>query len=722
MAARTLMFATVCVVCGAGLQPRAAAQPGELDPTTGRLSLDGAAWSLPLDAPNPAVQVLERGILLVEGDAPYAADDRGLEGAGSLRIGGRYPRAGVDLAAAGAVETLTGRRIELRLWTRARGTDLDAWLQWRGEDPGEDHALRLALVATGRATDDGWQERSTGPVDFDFGQTLAARWLVLQDGGVARGRDPISGALRFTSGDTSRVDVDGLHVLDLGPRAIPAASCDTSDEAEVCGPGGACYVGRCVDAIVVAGRPPLSRAAREAVVERRLFELRALHAERNRHAALDGLASAARAVVDGPASDFYPGLGRAIDSGRFGHVSAPVASLAVGAPVGFCLGAGDADLLPGSPRLPLVFWADEAWPPTAALRPGDALVAVDGLSSVDWLARVDERPFLPLTLDVMLARWGFMDRELGVGGATLTFHRCPGPGVVPCTEDEVETIALSLAGALEPWVWGAPSEQPSAPAPIACDLRFRRVGGGAPDAAWTSVSFEDRAGGTRILQINGQPIDAAWASAVGAALEAGFERLVIDHRSGQGGASEMNHVLTNPLVEREAIGGFVQLPDLALDAPGVKTLVDACLAGSRSPEDCAELGVSAYPVRTPGAPAPQAGVPVAVLSGVVGSASEHLMMFLRARGAPLRIFGLGTTEADLAGIGVTPALDGELFGMVLQLYDIAPLPDANGPLPTPLAFLSNTGVESDVLCVQSQRDAVASVDTCLEEAIRWLEQ
>ena len=693
-----------------------AAAPGDLDPS-GRLVLAGAAWSLSLDTPDPVVTVLELGIRPTDGAAAYVDDPAGLEGTGALRMGGHYERAAVDLAALEGA--LSGRRVEIRLWTRALGTDLTAWVQWLGDGPLGYSALRVPLVMTGRATDDGWVELSTGPVDFDFGGVLPARWLMLQDAGPVRGRDPLFGAARFALDDDARVAVDGLHVLDHGPAAVPASPCALPEADEVCGAAGACFVGRCVDSAVVAGRPPLAREARAAAVERRLFELRVFQGERNRHAALDAIEPAARALADGPPGAFYPGLRGLIASGRFGHVQAPLAGLGTSFSAGLCFGPGDADLLPDSPRVPLIFWADPDWPPTAALRPGDALVAVDGLSVDAWLERADELP-LSFRADVAMARWGMLWNDLALRGARLTFARCPGAGDAPCRADQVENVDVALADAFGGLLFGPVGEAQPPPAGADCDLRFGRASGARPDGAWQSVAVQDRPDGVRILQINGFPLDVAWTSAVREALGGGRDRLLIDHRWGLGGSSTAVLDVTTPLTEASQTGAFVELADLALDAPGVREFVDVCLADGLDDDSCRSVGVGRQPVRRPGGPAPLAGARVAVLTGLDASGSEHFLLYLRRRSAPLRLFGLGTTEGDLAQAAFTPAHDGEERGTYLQLHDLAPLPDGAGPLPAEPEFLSNTGVTSDVVCVQSQRDAVQGVDTCLEEAIRWL--
>lgn len=88
---------------------------------------------------------------------------------------------------------------------------------------------------TGRATDDGWEEWSSGPVDALLGGALPAYYIQIYDEQMPTARQGQSG---YDFG--ALVLIDGIELVDLGPAAVPTAPCTLPVERATCGPDGAC--------------------------------------------------------------------------------------------------------------------------------------------------------------------------------------------------------------------------------------------------------------------------------------------------------------------------------------------------------------------------------------------------------------------------------------------------------------------------------------------------
>src|SRR5262249_23574842 len=124
------------------------------------------------------------------------------------------------------------------------------------------------FLPTGNVTDDGWEEWSTGPVDWQWGGVFAPIQLTMMD-------QQINAYYGGATYDTEAYAlVDALHVNDLGDAAVPPSSCTLVNEATGCGDDGVCQLGRCVDGAQRMGaNAPLNKGAREDYLNRRLFEV-----------------------------------------------------------------------------------------------------------------------------------------------------------------------------------------------------------------------------------------------------------------------------------------------------------------------------------------------------------------------------------------------------------------------------------------------------------------
>ena len=227
----------------------ALASAAPFDERTGQVTLKGAVnYGFDSRATVPEGMALSA----TDHDEQAVPDDRlaaafrtlpTIEGSGALSVGGEVASFALEFSAA---SPLMGRRVEVTLWIQPRGTTANAQLNWI---VGKILAGDAQLRPTGRATDDGWIELSSGPVDFALGEAIAPT-LTLGDASYQ------SMYLSNVLDPVARVLVDALEVVDLGPAAVPPVACNLSTEAAACGALGACLYGRCVDSAASIGSLP----------------------------------------------------------------------------------------------------------------------------------------------------------------------------------------------------------------------------------------------------------------------------------------------------------------------------------------------------------------------------------------------------------------------------------------------------------------------------------
>src|SRR5262249_23485184 len=117
-----------------------------------------------------------------------------IEGAGMLRFGGDATNGTLRIDLLTDVSPLIGRRVELRIWQRAFGTRASPALAWLAGSADSASAATIAMLAfqpTERATDDGWEEWTSGPIDFALANRLVPM-ISLSDAqvsGFGGGRD-----------------------------------------------------------------------------------------------------------------------------------------------------------------------------------------------------------------------------------------------------------------------------------------------------------------------------------------------------------------------------------------------------------------------------------------------------------------------------------------------------------------------------------------------------
>jgi hypothetical protein len=708
-----------------------AARAAGFDPARGEVTLDGAAFSLSFDDIASIEATGIYGYNLVTGtpidSATLAARvhrERGLaiEGAGALGLGGDVQWASLPLT---GWPDLVGRRVEVRLWQKPRGTRLTPSFSWyAGIGRFQDGATYLGAVTfqpTGTVTSDGWEEWTSGPFDFAWGDVIAPASLDFMDEAVmaAYGGGNLD--------DESRALLDALTVADLGPALVPAARCSLVTEAATCGSEGLCHQGRCVDAAIRGGQPILDPALRSDYIDRRLFEVDTFEGGRVPQSRVELVRAALLPLKErASAATFWPSFSEAYDLLIDGHASAPLASYPLYQNAGVCLHEGEADLLPGRPIVPLVFQAGEN-EIAAQLEPGDALVLVDGLPVDAWIeaaGRLLGHPGDPAGRSVVIAPDVFA-AALDTG-ATVTFHRCRETPLAggPCAVEDIELIELDL-GALvgdallrdEPLIgYGDIAE---------CDYRFvRPVPSNArsnTDYAFAGHRDED---GVRTLVINGVPSrygdgGRQWFSTIDSALASAPPLLILDERTGRGGSVDAVDLLTAGLLAPDDLHALDFLPFTEDDPlPPSRDAIVRCSTDAQSYLGCGNgfrWTVGDVAETTIGV---AASSKLAILIASDVSGNDYVTKMLRRRSGETRVFGAGATWGAFGVIWGMASHLGELSGGSLQVQDTIFVATPDDPSTD---FSTSFGERPDAVVRQKQSDAIDGIDTVLEAARAWLQ-
>jgi hypothetical protein len=701
----------------------------------GRLHIDDAALAITFDA----YEQLPVGFDITLYDASYnplggpqvagqfESDADGLEGEGAFLFGGDTIYGSMMLV--GLDEQLDGRRAELRIWQRPEGTRASLDIYFYGGDTayafatGDYSSLwyagMVSFRATGRFTSDGWEEWSTGPFNVPEGGGFRPSVIQFYDQQLK----PLQQSYSAGYEPDLRVRLDALEVVDLGPSLVPEASCTLASESEVCGDEGLCLYGRCADASVVTGAPPLT-AMLEDYVDRRLFEISTFSGGRLPQAQMGELAS----VFDGLKADpaparFWPAYRAAVDDLRDGHASAPYAGYPAQSFVGVCAHLGEANLLPEGGNAPLIFETDNNNPISTSMLVGDAVTAIDGLPPSAWAqlaARMVGHPGDPAAFDVVTAP--NLLHAAAVAGSVIEISRCDGgaDGLTPCDESTVERIELDTALLLGDSMWNATPPAWRAE-PTSCDYRFERPVVAANNRDGDFAGYADDAQGIRSLLINAVPAlygdeGELWGLKVREALTPPPDKLILDQRLGQGGSVDAVDLLAGLLVSPADFDRMQMLPatDRAVDAALIDTL-DACNAS-----DAIGVGCGAYFPWELGETIPDDGAAqdtrLAVLIGSDVSGNDYTTKLLSYRGENTRVFGAAPTWGAFGVIWTLPAWQEELIGGSFQVHDTIFI-DGQGVAGT---FTTGVGVPPDVVVRQTQSDAIAGRDTVLEAARAWL--
>jgi hypothetical protein len=643
----------------------------------------------------------------------------GIEGNGAFAVGGDTIYTLLSLEGA----DLAGQRVEVVVWQKPQGTRVGLGLNYGSTFGGQEGEVFLGgvnLAPTGRTTNDGWEEWSTGPFDWAWAGAIAPSHLALVD-------DQLTALYAGANYDsTARALVDAVYVRVIDDAAVPASACTLLDEADTCGDFGVCHMGLCVDAAIRFGSAPLPDAGwRADYIDRRVFELDLFEGGRVPQSKIDDVRDLlADARTTTSARAYWGTLAEAYTLLDDGHASAPMLGYPSYANAGVCLHEGEADLIDGAPVTPLVFSTTGDNPIAAQLLPGDALVAIDGVSVNEWVAAAirllqhhgdKDASMVVLAPSIMTAA---LDT-----GAVLTFARCAGPE--PCAAGAEQTVTIDLSSLGDDVIAGSPS--PALEGYASCDTRFLRPVSGDVDTvtAYEFAGFADDNEGIRSVLINGVPSQYGqggeeWFATIEDALGGTPpELLLLDQRTGSGGGVDAVDWIAGFLLEPEAIYAmdFVPALDDGDDAESRQAIVD-CNTGAGFSNDCGSsfrwvLGDVAGPAR-----GTAANSKLAVLNSVDVSGNDYLSRLITERAdGETRIFGPSDTFGAFGVIWGLAGHIGELSGGSFQVHDTLFLQSTDDDN---MDWVTSYGIPPTEVVRQKQSDAVQGKDTLIEAARAWL--
>jgi hypothetical protein len=689
------------------------ASAATFDGDTGKLTFDSAT-SEGFESGIDSVRATGPDRSPVDAKSRNVSDPASLEGEKVLLVGGAVYRVNVDLATLSG--KLAGRRVEVRVWEQPRGTQLAAYVTWSS---GVALAAGIRMTPTGRGTDDGWRELSSGPIDFTLGGKIAPQLLLSDVQLVGSASDPYA----FNGGDPSivldedaRVAVDAIEITDLGEAATPAATCTGGDEVTACGAHGLCLYGRCVDAAAVAGAIPAAKPIRHGFLDRARFFYETLEAGMSSREHLPDVVAALTAIRD---SDdpraFWPALSK-IELLHDGHAYPFRGGSVARVASGVCLGLGDADLLPGAPTaVPMVFAADAATAGGALVKTGDVLVAIDGAPVADWIAAHRRSFYVPGDpATAPLVDVASIMSVATASGSKLRFSRWTSTGIV-----DVAVDLAALAGAK---LWSDAGITADDLKPMDCDPRFSRAFSGHESYGYTFADSKDVDPSTRLVFFNGVPAESyegglAYKTKMTTAMSVVRPRLILDERVGGGGWFEPTFsIVFGSIFDKADRARAEMIPGLE-GAPIDPTLTDlrTCLADTGSGYQCGFY--ESWSFDAGAASANNAVSRVAVLMGQDVSGNDFFTRIVKMRTGPTRLFGPVPAYGAYGRIQFLPGMGIALGAASIQIQDsIFVVDDADPSRP----FESSTGVKPDVVVRQKQSDALAGKDTAYEAALAWV--
>ncbi len=565
--------------------------------------------------------------------------------------------------------------------------------------PSDESGLPLTsarMAPTGRTTSDGWVELASNEMPVD-GANLKVAYIKLV--GFA---------------DLDGVDVDAIEVVRAGSYEAPRTCNGLQDPT--CSKEGVCIDGQCV--IGRFGVPPLPRGAlKEAMVDSLAAKVRMFYGGKlSRTYYLDkALTSIDSMRGADSAFSFWNTWARAIGELHDWHTSpggGPAPINGSTRRINACFIEGVADVSHG------------AWPPDpvyadilvshvgannpVGLKPGDRLLAVDGLHPIAWAQTLLGKDWgYHVATDPTI--YADLVESLGGGGnsnilryaTTFTILRCDAATGTCSTTPETIAIAdlpeTTGQGTrcdnrpvynLDP----AAAPNPSTHA-INSNIFVGSVLNTTPEEAIYGMIWDTLYGGG---DPNGS-VNSAIANAI-ADWKVNARGVILDHRAGNGGTLDTPTLVTS-FVRPPEVVGVVRMPTPFGNWDGPADLAEGAALYSQSKSSSPyAIGGSGY----------DPTLPVALLLHRDGSASDF--MPLGMKGAPnVRIFGPhGTAGAFSTFINfdywTTISLQIASGDMILK--------DGSTQI--------GVGVLPDEIVAQKQSDLMAGKDTIFEAALTWL--
>jgi hypothetical protein len=580
------------------------------------------------------------------------------------------------------------------VWTRHGG--LDASLVTLFPDGSSHWTTTAALAPTGRTTSDGWVELASNPFSVDATQAMVTYLKVVD----------------YAS--DSGVQLDALEVRPEG-QFRAQAECKGLGDA-VCGEDAICAWGRCVPG--ASGVPPLPKdqfrnqvidvlegrlrvyfgghSSRALYLPRAIQELESARGEKSPYRYWNAFATAIHLLHDWHTDSFG---GPSVDP--------------AGGRLNACFIEGDADLShavwPRDAKYPDIL-VSHVGNDSAGLKPGDRLLAVDGLHPIAWyqqLASVEWGYHIatdPNTFaDLVEAMGGpfWAGAHLRKWATEITVLRCdPQTNTCAATPETIKMRELPPATAGDDiYCDNRPLYhlETGGPNPgnhyVFNTLFTGAIANTAPDEKIFGLVWDNLYGG-------GDPnseVNAGISAAI-ASWKAGARGVILDHRAGNGGTIDAAQLMTT-LVRPPDIAAVIRMPiELGgYDGPNTPAEGKAIFDAFKGTNTVYKVGDAGF----------DPTIPVALVLHRDGSASDYMPYAMK--GSPhVRLFGphqtagAFSTFVDFAGWG---------FGFQIASGDTI-APDG-----TPLI---THGVMPDEIVEQKQSDLLAGRDSIHEAALAWV--
>jgi hypothetical protein len=683
---------------------------------------------------------------IVSGDEKALLVDDALEGQHGLKIAATNT-VGVALRDDTTFTANASRRISVSMWGRARGAEpvLELLYAHSTTEVGP-QLIHVTAIRTGRETEDGWVEYSTGPVDataLGVGNGTPLRAIVL------------SARYATTAGISALVDeelgptfsthpkieaADGFAVIDAveirpepGDVAEPTA-CTMADVATKCADHQDCMFGHCVDGALLWGPVPAAADHRSDLVARWAFVAENIQSDRQSielaKTAFGG--AAATLAKETTPRRFFAKLNELVGDLHDSHtrlgtppsnhsVLWPFASTSSG-PTDACFGVATNDLGDGSTVF-AVFDVGSNALIGATLQKGDVVTAIDGMAPTDWLDLV--APRLGSEPPDPGARPSYYAISLGevIGrfARTLTLSRCTSGG---CT-------ALPDINIADPVFAGVQSGDGTGGYSLSCALRFQPSVSNPPPDSGSNLVVEETVGGITSVQFDGfeSPYDssmmnpyAAWEDPMTTAFSSGGDVLV-DARLGWGGYFTTGKFLFDLLRGTDQPYGMFALPRGAFDDPDPPWLLsnafDACPTNPSmfAPTLCQWDGGQLQFTESTSPPGEAAKI--AWINGNDVSMNDIVPRLMQGR-TNFRVFGPHPTHGSYGEIAKVPRIGMSWTEGSIQVLDMR-----FGTSPADARtqrWESGHGVVPDVVVAQKVSDILVDQDTVLSAAKAWLLQ
>ncbi len=645
-----------------------------------------------------------------------------LHGTPALRMGNDVAHTILTISQIPEAE-LVRQRIRASFWYRARGSAAVAEMIYSASSALDTPErafggarFSVKFYPTGRATDDGWVELSTGPVDaflqngrnpnFKFKPRLVRI-------SKAAALDTLVGGPRPPS--NSAVWIDAFMIESVGAQAVSPNSCTLMNQNSVCGVEGACFGGSCVDAAPILGNVPETQRIHEEYLARQAFRLKNFAGGRVPQQRAQNLRQGLLSVPKENLENYWRNYNRAHDNLADGHLSTPLTRFSQRLPAPACLYLATPDSSSTQAGvLPMVVKTGYF---SGQLRPGDIVERIDNVLPEAWINRAGA--YLSYSGD-QIGRYFILTAELLAvavqTNATLRMSRCRQPNDDGSCASENREFFNFRPGALDdtyvmqgsqPAWWQNPR--------VTCDFRITRLGPDNPSDLGDEVEFADEADSIRRIQISGVSGQGGWASRVRRATRDIGNRVLLDQRTGFGGTFTGVEMLLGPFLSASERPMVELVPQMNPEYTAQdRSTLQQC--SQNAGEVCGGFFqldlINGNPVRR----VPNARV--AIVNGRDVSGNDYLPFSLKAReGGFTRIFGPVPTYGAFGPILTLPRIAGEIIGGSVQYHDTIFRRDRMDPN---LTFHTGRGVPPDVSLYQKQSDLYRGRDTLLEAARAWL--